>query len=292
MALRPMSSKLQFHIRWLLMAIAIIATALAMIRHAFPGAWVASQCEEGTKLIEVYRALVPPHVAPNEWKQAVDNLESDWATFVIHEHASLAEIAELLALTKALARRANRASAEGDLQFIWDRIDHTENNRPERIRETSNQAVANSRMFPCSIAPWPTLYKHSRLLIVDAPGVDSGIVAYAWKFVGKHAVDPLADLSAGLSSPEWAVRVCACRALRMVGLNGRKDEVVAALMPALRDQDQFIRELVIESLLRLRPLPQSVVPAIADVSIHDRSAQVREGAEFLLSQMAGPRQKN
>ncbi len=74
--------------------------------------------------------------------------------------------------------------------------------------------------------------------------------------------------------------------MKMPGRSERKDEVVAALMPALRDQDQFIRELVIESLLRLRPLPRSVVPAIADVSICDGSAHVRLGVEFLLSQMA------
>jgi hypothetical protein len=78
----------------------------------------------------------------------------------------------------------------------------------------------------------------------------------------------------------------------MPGLNGRKDEVVAALIPALRDKDQFIRELTIESFLRLRPLPQSATPAIADVSIHDRSAHVRQGAEFLLSQTANLAQRN
>ena len=282
-----MSRKLQFHIRWLLMAIAIIAMALAMIRHAFPGASVAARCNEGTRLIEAYRSLVPPHIAPNQWNDAVDALESNWSTFAVQEDTLRTDVAHVIGMAHALAPRASHATAEGDLQFIWDLIDHAETIRPIRIGRPTAEPLWCMQIFST-----PAVYKHSRMLIVDPPGVDSGIVAYAWKLVGKRAKDQLADLPAGLSSPDWGIRGCACRALKMLGGNGRKEEVVAALIPALRDQDQFIRELVIESLLRFRPLPQSVVPAIADVSIHDGSAHVRQGAEFLLSQMAGPRQQN
>ena len=87
-------------------------------------------------------------------------------------------------------------------------------------------------------------------------------------------------------NPDWRVRGCACRALECYGLNGRKDEVVAAMIPVLHNPDQFIRELVIESFLRLRPMRESAVQAVADISIRDGSAHVRQGAELLLSQAA------
>ena len=111
----------------------------------------------------------------------------------MHKDTSPADAASVLAIAKTLARRANCESAEGDLQFIWDLIGHAETIRPERIRRPTTEPRWCNLSFPS-----PAVYKHSRMLIVDAPGVDSGIVAYAWKVVGKRAADPLADLSAGL----------------------------------------------------------------------------------------------
>ena len=76
----------------------------------------------------------------------------------------------------------------------------------------------------------------------------------------RNPPDVFADLSAGLTPPDWHVRVMACRALKELGLAGRRNEAIEAEVRALKDDDALVREIALESLAELGP------EAVADLS--------------------------
>ena len=76
-----------------------------------------------------------------------------------------------------------------------------------------------------------------------------------------------------------------CRALKELGLAGRRNEVIAAEVRALKDDDALVREIALESLAELGPESVAAFAAIEDLLRRDRSSQVRVTAAHVLAQL-------
>jgi HEAT repeat protein len=116
-------------------------------------------------------------------------------------------------------------------------------------------------------------------------GTSTGVITYARMMVGAKSSDVFADLSAGLAHSDWSTRVMACRALKELGLAGRRDEAIKAEVRALKDDDALVRQIALESLAELGPESMETFPTIDELLHRDRSSQVRVTAAHVLAQL-------
>ena len=100
---------------------------------------------------------------------------------------------------------------------------------------------------------------------------------------GRSTSDWIAQLQAKDSSD----RLHAVRALK--DSRSDKEEVVAALMTALKDGDAFVRRDAARALGKLGPDAVEASSSLRSLAVKDRNVQVRKAAKEALQQIEEPR---
>jgi HEAT repeat protein len=256
----------RFRLRKLLWAIALIAIALWIGRYPYfyfqANARFQARSQQASALILVYRSIGPPEIVDAKWQAAVGVVQEAWDKIIVtREYIDEDELEDILNQMHRLVDRTNSAKAEGDLYAIMDLLGH----------------------FPSKVRSSDYLYTMRSALKEKLDG--TGLINYARAMVGEKSADVFADLSTGLTHPDWHVRVMACRALKELGLAGRRNEAIEAEVRALKDIDSLVREIALESLANLGPEAVATCPAIDDLLRRDPSSQVRVTAAHVLAQL-------
>ena len=266
-----MSTRPRFRLRKLLWAIALIAIALWVGRYPYfylqAGARFQARSQQATALISSYRSNRPPEIVDPDWQTAINAVEEAWAkTIAARGYIAEAELEDILSQMRALADRTNSYRAEGDLYAIMDLLGHFTSKVPSTNYLYSMRANLKEKLQ-------------------GKNGTSAGAIKYARALVGEKSPDVFADLSAGLTHQDWHVRVMACRALKELGLAGRRNEAIEAQVRALKDDDALVRQIALESLAELGPEAVATFPAIDDLLRRDPSSQVRVTAAHVLAQL-------
>jgi HEAT repeat protein len=261
-----MSTRPRFGLRKLLWAIVLIAIALWVGRYPYfyfqADARFQARSQQASALISSYRSIGPPQIVDAKWQAAVGIVQEAWdKTIVTRWNIDEDELEDILKQMHRLADRTNSARAEGDLYAIMDLLGH----------------------FTSKVPSTNYLYTMRSAFKEKLDG--TGLIPYARALVGEKSPDVFADLSAGLTHQDWHVRVMACRALKEVGLSGRRNEAIEAEVRTLRDVDPLVREIALESLADLGPEAVATFPAIDELLRRDPSPQVRGTAAHVLAQL-------
>ena len=266
-----MLTRPRFRLRKLLWAIALIAIALFVGRYPFfyfsANARFESRSQQASALISSYRTNGPPEIGDIEWHTAIDVVQDAWSkTIAARGHIDEDELENILSQMHSLADRTNSYRAEGDLYAIMDLLGHFTSQVPSTNYLYSMRANLKEKLQ-------------------GKNGTSAGVIKYARAMVGENGADVFADLSAGLTHSDWHARAMVCRALKELGLAGRRNEAIAAEVRALKDDDALVREIALESLAELGPEAVATFPAIDDLLRRDRSSQVRVTAAHVLAQL-------
>jgi HEAT repeat protein len=261
-----MSTRPRFRLRKLLRAIALIAIALWVGRYPYfylqANARFQGRSQQANALISLYRSIGPPEIGDERWQAAVGIVQEAWdKTIVTRWNIDEDELEDILSQMHGLVDRTNSTRAEGDLYAIMDLLGHFTSKVPS------------------------TNYLYTMRAAFRAKLDGTGLINYARAMVGAKSGDVFADLSAGLTHPDWHARVMACRALKELGLAGRRNEAIEAEVHALKDVDPLVREIALESLAGLGPEPVATFPAIDELLRRDPSSQVRVTAAHVLAQL-------
>jgi len=265
-----MTTKPQFRLRKLLWAIAFLAVALWVGRYPYfyiqSNARFQSRSQQATALISSYRSNRPPEIVDPDWQTAIDVVQEAWAkTIAAREYIAQDELEDILSRMRGLADRSNSTRAEGDLYAIMDLLGHFTSIVPSTNYLYSKRSALKERLQ-------------------GKTGTSTGVINYARMMVGEKSPDVFADLSAGLTHADWDTRVMACRALKELGLAGRRNEAIEAEVRALKDDDALVRQIALESLAELGPEAGATFPSIDDLLRRDLSSQVRVTAAHVLAQ--------
>ena len=266
-----MIAKPQFGLRKLLWAIAFLAIVFWVGRYPYSyiqsDARFQSRSQEATALISSYRSNCPPEIVNLDWQTAIDVVQDAWArTIAGREYIAEDELEDILSRIRGLAGQSNPTRAEGDLYAIMDLLGHFTSKVP------STNALYSMR-------------SSLKEKLQGKTGTSPGVIRHARMMVGETSSDVLADMSAGLTHADWSTRVMACRALKELGLSGRRNEAIEAEVRALKDDDPLVRQIALESLAELGPEAAATFPAIDDLLRRDASSQVRVTAAHVLAQL-------
>ncbi len=266
-----MPIKLRFKLRRLLWAIALIGVALWIARYPYSAlqniARFRARSQEALALISSYGSVKPTEIAAEDWQAAVHHVEVVWQSILpAPTYISDAELEEILNRMHKLHDRTNSFRAEGDLYSILDLLGHFNS----KVPATNELYTARSTL-------------KQELQSKAAPS--SGVIRYARSLIGNESEDVLAALSTGLTQPDWHTRAMACRALKELGLAGRRNEAIEAEQRALGDDDPLVRQTALESLAALGPESLTSISAIDKLLRHDPSSQVRVTAAAALTEL-------
>ena len=266
-----MTTKPQFTLRKLLWAIAFLAIAFGIGRYPYfyiqSNARFQSRSQQATALISSYRSNRPPEIADLDWQTSIDVVQDTWAkTIGGREYIADDELEDILSRMLGLAGQSNPTRAEGDLYAIMDLLGHF----TSRVPSTNDLYSMRSTL---------------KEKLQGKTGTSRGVIHYARMMVGGTSPDDFADLSAGLTHADWSTRVMACRALKELGLSGRRNEAIEAAVRALKDDDALVRQIALESLAELGPEAAATFPAIDNLLRRDPSSQVRVTAAHVLAQI-------
>jgi HEAT repeat protein len=263
-----MSTRPRFKLRKLLWAIALLAIALWVGRYTYfyiqANARFQARSQLATALISSYRSIGPPEMVDQDWQAAVDIVQEAWSKIIVtREYIAEDELEDILRQMGELASRTNSSRAQGDLYAIMDLLGH----------------------FTSQVPSTNYLYSMRSTLKQKLKGNSISVIKYARAMVGEKSPDVFADLCAGLKQSDWHARAMACRALKEMGLAGRRNEVIEAEVRALKDADTLVREIALETLAELGPEAVATFPAIDDRLRRDPSSQVRVTAAHVLAQL-------
>jgi HEAT repeat protein len=263
--------KLRFKLRKLLWAIALLGVALWIARYPYfalqNDARFRARSQEALALISSYGSVKPTEIAAEDWQAAVHHVEVVWQSILPGSvYISDAELEEILNHMHKLHDRTNSFTAEGDLYSILDLLGHFNS----RVPATNELYIARSTI-------------KQELQVKTAPS--TGVIRYARSLVGNESEDVFAALSNGLKLPDWQTRAMVCRALKELGLAGRRNEAIEAQQRALEDDDPLVRQIALESLAALAPESLTSIPAIDNLLRHDPSSQVRVTAAAALVEL-------
>jgi len=255
-------------LRKVLWAIAFLAIALWVGRYPYfyiqANARFQARSQQATALISSYRSIGPPDVIDLDWQAAIDVVQEAWGKIIVtKEYIAEDELEDILSQMRGLVSRTNSSRAEGDLYAIMDLLGH----------------------FRSKVPSTNYLYSMRSTLKEKLRGISNRVIDYARAMAGEKSPDVLADLSAGLTQSDWHVRVMACRAIKELGLAGRRNEAIEVEVRALKDDDALVREIALESLAELGPEAVATFPAIDDLLRRDPSSQVRVTAAHVLAQL-------
>ena len=261
--------KLRFKLRKLLWAIAIIGVAFWIARYPYfafeSDSRFRARSAEAVALISSYSESKPPEIAAEDWQPAVHHIEVAWNQVLpAPAYINDAELEEILNGIHKLHDRKNPLRAEGDLYSILDLLGHFHS----QVRATNALYTARSTL---------------KQVLQSNRAPSSGVIRYARSLIGNESEDIFGTLSDGLTKPDWQTRAMACRALKELGLSGRRNEAVEAELRALKDNDPLVRQVALESLAALGPESLTSIPAIDNLLRHDPSSQVRVMAAAALA---------
>jgi HEAT repeat protein len=266
-----MTIRRQFRLRKLLWVIAFLAIAFAVGRYPYfyfqSNARFQSRSQQATVLISSYRSYRPPEIFDLHWQSAIDVVQDAWAqTIGGPEYITADEFEDILSRMRGLAGRSDPTRAEGDLYAIMDFLGHFTSRVPSTNDLYSRRSALKEKLQ-------------------GKTATSPGVIHYARVMVGESSADAFADLSAGLLHADWSTRVMSCRALKELGLAGRRNEAIEAEVRALEDEDALVRQIALESLAELGPEPVSTFPTIDNLLRRDPSSQVRVTAAHVLAQL-------
>jgi HEAT repeat protein len=263
-----MSTRPRFTLRKLLWAIAFLAIALWVGRYPYfyiqANARFQARSQQATALISSYRSIGPPEMVDQDWQAAIDVVQEAWSKIIVtKEYIADDELEDILSQMGGLASWTNSSRAEGDLYTIVDLLGHF------------------TSKVPCT----NYLYSMRSTLKEKLKGISTRVINYARAMAGEKSPDAFAGVSAGLTHSDWHTRAMACRALKGLGLAGRRNEAIEVEVRALKDDDALVREIALESLAELGPEAVATFPAIDDLLRRDPSSQVRVTAAHVLAQL-------
>ncbi len=266
-----MQIKLRFKLRKLLWAIALIGVALWIARYPYfalqNDARFRARSQEALALIASYASVKPTEIAAEDWQAAVHHVGVVWQSILpAHFYITDAEQEEILNRIHKLHDSTNSFRAEGDLYSILDLLGHF-----------NSQVPATNELYTAR----STLKQELQNKTVPS----TGVIRYARYLIGDESEDVFAAVSSGLEQPDWQTRAMACRALKELGLAGRRNEAIEAQQSTLADDDPLVRQIALESLAALGPESLTKIPAMDNLLRHDRSSQVRVTAAAALVEL-------
>jgi HEAT repeat protein len=271
-----MMIKLRFPLRKLMIWIGLVAALMALLRYPYTyieaEARFSSRSRQGYALIHSYRALCPTGVSKANWDDAVGAVQTAWSNvvfsrFQFREENSLGRIVDQM---QSLVARATPAEAEGDIYLILDLLAESRS-RISLGYLSARRADVKRAIHGCG-RPSPDL------------------IGYALRRAGpRPGQTALATITEGLRANDWQLRVACCRALGQYGLDrgsqGQLDITLSALIRALDDDNDLVREIAVESLHAMGPIAARAGDRLIQKLHADPSARVRLQAARALIQV-------